>query len=88
MTQPEGFTSTNESKVCNLKRSIYRLKQVSRSWNMYFDKVIKMYGFVRNEEETCIYKWANSSTVVFHILYMDDILLIGNDVPTLQRIKV
>ena len=29
MIQPEGFTSTDESKVCKLKRSIYGLKQAS-----------------------------------------------------------
>ena len=56
MIQPKGFTSTDELKVCNLNRSIYGLKQASRRWNMHFDKVIKMYGFVRNGEEPCIYK--------------------------------
>ena len=56
MIQPEGFTSTDESKMCKLNRSIYGLKQASMSWNMHFDKVIKMYDFVRNEEEPCIYK--------------------------------
>ena len=31
MTQPEGFTSKDGNKVCKLQRSIYGLKQVSRS---------------------------------------------------------
>ena len=53
MIQSEKFTSTDESKVYKLKRSIYGLKQASRSWNMHFDKVIKMYGFIRNREEPC-----------------------------------
>ena len=48
---------------------------------MHFDKVIKMYGFVKNGEEPCIYKWANSPVVVFLILYVDDILLIGMTSP-------
>ena len=85
MIQPKSFTSTDESKVCMLQRSIYELKQTSRSWNMHFDKVIKMYGFVRNEKEPCIYKWANNSVVVFLVLYVDDILLIGN--PCITRNK-
>ena len=33
MIQPDGFTSTDESKMCNSKRSNYGLKQASRSWN-------------------------------------------------------
>ena len=45
MTQPEGFISRSGSKVCNLQRSIYRLKQASRSWNMRFDETIKEFGF-------------------------------------------
>ena len=73
MIQPEGFTSTDEFKVCKLQRSIYELKQASRSWNIHFDKMIKMYGFVKNGEETCIYKWTNGPVVVFFILYEDDI---------------
>ena len=63
MIQPEGFTSTDESKVCKLNRFIYGLKQISRSWNMHFDKVIKMYSFVRNGEEPCIYKWTSDSVI-------------------------
>ena len=38
-----------------------------------------MYGFIKNEEEPCIYKWANGSAIVFLVLYVDDILLIEND---------
>ena len=88
MIQPEGFTSTDESKVCKLQRSIYGLKQASRSWNMHFDKVIKTYGFIKNGEEPCIYKWTNGPVVVFLVLYVDEILLIENDIPALQGIKV
>ena len=55
---------------------------------MHFDKVIKTYGFVKNREEPCIYKWVNGPAVVFLILYVDDILLIENDIPALQGIKV
>ena len=35
MTQPEGFIDPkNPNKVCKLQRSIYSMKQASRSWNL------------------------------------------------------
>ena len=83
MIQSEGFISIDESKMCKLNRSIYGLKQASRSRNMHFNKVIKTYGFVRNGQEPCIYKWANDSVVIFLVLYVDDILLIENNIPAL-----
>ena len=88
MIQPEDFTSIDKSKVCKLQRFIYGLKQAFWSWNMHFDRVIRTYGFIKNGKEPCIYKWVNNSMIVFLILYVDDILLIGNDIPTLQGIKV
>ncbi|KAK8984925.1 hypothetical protein V6N11_064471 [Hibiscus sabdariffa] len=88
MTQPEGFvTPENTGKVCKLQRSIYGLKQVSRSWNLRFNEAIQEFGFIRNEDEPCVYKKFSGGIVSFLILYVDDILIIGNDVPTLQSIK-
>ena len=45
MMQPEGFIEPKgaSNKVCKLQRSIYRLVQASRSWNIRFDSVIKAY---------------------------------------------
>ena len=47
-----------------------------------------MYGFVKNREEPSIYKWATDSVVIFLILYVDDILLLENDILTLQSVKL
>jgi len=88
MVQPEGFVDPrNAGKVCKLQRSIYGLKQASRSWNLRFDEVIKGFGFVQNAEETCIYKKMSGSSVAFLVLYVDDILLIGDNVDLLNSVK-
>ncbi|KAJ9551807.1 hypothetical protein OSB04_015852 [Centaurea solstitialis] len=88
MEQPEGFEDPkNPSKVCKLLKSIYGLKQASRSWNLHFDERIKEFGFTKSEFEPCVYTKFSGSIVTFLVLYVDDILLIGNDVPTLQSVK-
>src|SRR3954471_10308062 len=88
MMQPEGFIDPrNVGKVCKLQRSIYGLKQASQSWNLQFDEVIKAFGFVQNVEEFCVYKKLSGSSVAFLVLYVDDILLIGNDTKFLGEVK-
>jgi len=88
MTQPEGFTILEAArKVCKLHRSIYGLKQTSQSWNVRFNEAIKEFDFIRNEEEPCVYKKTSGSAVAFLVLYVDDILLLGNDIPLLQSVK-
>ena len=88
MMQPEGVLNPKgANKVCELQGSIYGLVQASRSWNIHFDKLIKTYSFIQTCGEACIYKKVSGSSVAFLILYMDDILLIGNDIEFLNSIK-
>ena len=88
MVQPPGFERSDQpDRVCKLKRSIYGLKQASRSWNLRFDEVIRDYGYVKNPEEPCVYKKVSGSSVVFLVLYVNDILLNGNNKPSLESTK-
>ena len=63
------------------------MKQASRSWNIHFDEVVKEFGFIKNEEEACVYKKESGSSIAFLILYVDEILLIGNNIPMLESVK-
>nr|BDI54541.1 retrotransposon protein, putative, Ty1-copia subclass [Triticum aestivum] len=88
MMQPKGFVDPkNANKVCKLQRSIYGLVQASRSWNIRFDEMIKAFGFMQTYGEACVYKKVSGSSVAFLILYVDDILLMGNDIEFLDSIK-
>src|SRR3954466_15320608 len=88
MVQPKGFVDPKDAdKVCKLQQSIYGLKQASRSWNQRFDNVFKSFGFIQTYGEACMYKKVSGSSVAFLILYVDDILLIGNDVDLLNSVK-
>ncbi|GJX53915.1 retrotransposon protein, putative, ty1-copia subclass [Tanacetum coccineum] len=88
MVQPEGFVDPNHPrKVCKLQRSIYGLKQASRSWNKRFDEEIKRFDLAQNLDEPCVYQKASGSNVTFLILYVDDIIIMGNHIPSLQSVK-
>ena len=88
MSQPEGFQEKGqEQKVCRLLKSIYGLKQASRSWNIRFDETIKSFGFHQSVDEACVYKLIKEKYVVFLVLYVDDILLMGDNVKLLTEVK-
>ena len=55
---------------------------------MRFDKAIRLYDFIKNEEKPCVYKKISQSAITFLVLYVDDIVLIGNDVSMLLSVKM
>ncbi|KAL0445828.1 UNVERIFIED_CONTAM: hypothetical protein Slati_1710700 [Sesamum latifolium] len=73
MDQQEGFTTVGEEqKVCRLQRSIYSLKQASEAGTRILTKSYGISGIL----------------VAYLVLYVNDILLIENDVKVLGDIKV
>ncbi|GJR32880.1 retrotransposon protein, putative, ty1-copia subclass [Tanacetum coccineum] len=74
-------------KVCKLQRSIYGLKQASRNWNKRFDEEIKRFSFDQNLDEPCVYQKASGSNITFLILYVDDIIIMGNYISSLQSVN-
>nr|GEW90081.1 hypothetical protein [Tanacetum cinerariifolium] len=88
MEQPEGFVNPKyPNHVCKLKHSIYELKHASRQWNKRFDDEIKKFGFTQNPDEPYVYLKASGSYKAILILYVDDIFLMGNNIPMLQDVK-
>ena len=88
MSQPKGFIEKDqEQKVCRLLKSIYGLKQASISWNIRFDVTIKSFGFHQSVDEACVYKLKKKKSAIFLVLYVDDILLMGDNVKLLMEVK-
>ncbi|KAK4388273.1 Retrovirus-related Pol polyprotein from transposon TNT 1-94 [Sesamum angolense] len=80
MDQPEGFQEMGlKRKVCRLKRSIYGLKQSSRQWYYRFHRAITSIGFTMIEEDHCVYVKRSVKNFLILSLYVDDILLAGNN---------
>lgn len=80
MDQPEGFVmEEQECKVYKLKHSIYGLKQKSRQWYLRFHRAAISDGFTMIEEDHCVYIKRSKDIFLILSMYVDDILLAGND---------
>uniref|UniRef100_A0A1X7SRT8 Reverse transcriptase Ty1/copia-type domain-containing protein n=1 Tax=Amphimedon queenslandica TaxID=400682 RepID=A0A1X7SRT8_AMPQE len=75
MSQPEGFkVKGKENYVCQLKRSIYGLKQSPRCWNTTLDMQLKSMGFAQTKGDPCLYVSTDGDPVIIAV-YVDDILI-------------
>jgi hypothetical protein len=88
MKQPKGFVLKGKQElVCKLKRSLYSLKQSLRMWYQKFDAHILRLGFVRNKVDHCIYSKEEGGSFKYVALYVDDMLLIGNNMDAIKEVK-
>lgn len=72
-------------KICKLNRTIYGLKQASRSWNTKFNQIITSLGFISLKSDCCIY--FIKSRNIYLVLYVDDILIFGKHLQDIEWIK-
>jgi hypothetical protein len=80
MAQLEGLAVAGKEHIgCILKKIIYGLKQASRQGYLKFDKVVKKFGFVKNQVDNYIYVKIKWGMFIILVLYVDDILLASND---------
>lgn len=87
MYQPEGFEEGDRNMVCRLQKSLYGLKQAPRSWNEAFNSFVLSLGFKRSNYDCCLYWKRTGGVVVYLLLYVDDILLMTNNLEEIQLIK-
>jgi len=88
MDQPDGFVAKGqEGKVCKLLKSLYGLKQAPKQWHEKFDKTLTSAGFAVNEADKCVYYRYGGGNGVILCLYVDDILIFGNNINVIKEVK-
>jgi hypothetical protein len=88
MTQPEGFVvKGQESKVCKLRKSLYGLKQAPKQWYEKFNNTLITNGYIVNNSDSCVYSKEIGSDCVIICLYVDDMLILGNNLSVVVKTK-
>ena len=61
------------------KKYLYGLKKSPRMWYQKFDTYMRGLGFARRKEDHCVYFKLICDDVIYLVLYVDDVMLIGNE---------
>jgi hypothetical protein len=88
VSQPEGYTVKNkEHLVLRLSKALYGLRQAPRAWNIRLDKSLKNLGFRRCVQEQAVYTRVEGRAAVLIGVYVDDLIVTGDDPKQIQAFK-
>ena len=73
--------------MCRLKKSLYGLKQAPRAWYSRIDSYLLENGFEKCEGEPTLYIKEKDGKMLIVVLYVDDVIFIGNDDYLIENFK-
>ena len=80
MEQPPGYIDPRFlTHVCLLKKALYGLKQAPRAWFQRFSLFLLTLGFSCSRADTSLFLFHQQSNLIYFLLYVDDIMVTGNN---------
>ncbi len=89
MKQPEGNVDADRpTHVCKLGKALYGLKQSPRLWHKKIDDyLIRTLQFATTTGDPCMYLRRRPDSILIIALYVNDLLIAGNDMSAMSWIK-
>lgn len=87
MKIPQGFSKVGETRVCRLRKSLYGLKQASRSWYQKFTTVLLEVGFKQSHADHSLFTFKENNLFVAILIYVDDVIITGDHVDKIHKTK-
>ena len=88
MKPPQGLPVSSGNIVCKLKKSLYGLKQASRQWYAKLSDTLRSVGFQHSQNDYSLFCKQQDSCFLFVAVYVDDIIVTGNDPDEINTLKV
>lgn len=89
MHQPPRFVDQSKpTHVCRLIKALYGLKQTPRAWYDKLHSYLIKWGFKNTRSDTSRFHYDNGSVCLFLLVYVDDILITGNNNSEIKRVSV
>ncbi|KAI5330645.1 hypothetical protein L3X38_030043 [Prunus dulcis] len=87
MLPPPGYRRQGEHTVCRLHKSLYGLKQASRSWFRKFSSAIQNIGFFQSKADYSMFTQTRGKSFTTILLYVDDMIITGNNDDAIRDLK-
>lgn len=87
MLPPPGYRRQGETMVCRLHKSLYGLKQASRSWFQRFSSTIQEVGFQQSHADYSLFTKVCGHSITVVLLYVDDMIIAGNNEEAISQLK-
>ncbi|XP_015159893.1 uncharacterized mitochondrial protein AtMg00810-like [Solanum tuberosum] len=87
MQFPPRFGSQGGDQACRLLKSLNGLKQASRKWNLKITNTLLSAGFIQSQQDHSLFVLKRNSRQVIIIVYVDDLLITGDDKDLIQEAK-
>ena len=84
---PDIYISIPKGYCIKLLKSLYGLKQAPRNWNLHIKEFIISLGFRQTILDKCLYACKIDGKLFLLSLYVDDIIIAGPDVQSLENLK-
>ena len=88
MQLPPRMQVSHPNQVCQLQRSLYGLKQASRQWFHRLSSFLLTHGFTQASADHSLFLCFNDTSFTALLVYVDDIVLTGNDIMAINRITI
>ena len=75
------------TKVCQLQKSLYGLKQAGRQWYLKLDENIKKLGLIPLKTDPCLYYCHKGNDTLLLAIYVDDLWLASGNLKWLEEMK-
>lgn len=87
MEQPPGYIDpAYPNHVCRLKKALYGLRQAPLAWYQRFRSFLLDLGFSGTHADTSLFIFSQGSTTIYLLVYVDDIIITGNEPSSLQAL--